>query len=198
VREVHGRILQAAVSCFERDGVDRTKVDDICAVADVAQKTFFNHFPTKQHLIREIASAFLDELLGILDETRRTRGTTTERVERFFSRIAAETEAAGPMRRELVMQVIRLAHEERTDAEQSRRLHVSFGALIRDGVRAGDVTRAHPVAVLTELVVGAFYALMLGWLGTDGYPIRNRAIGMARLLADTLVPVETRRRPSRS
>src|SRR5512132_1483336 len=148
-REVHERILKAAVDRFERQGVEATKVDDICAVADVAQKTFFNHFPTKQHLIREVASTFLHELLAILDETRRTPGTTGERLGRFFTRIADEIDAASPMRRTLVMEVIRLVHEDHAEAAQSRRLRVSFGLLLRDGVRAGDVTRAHPLPVLT-------------------------------------------------
>jgi len=185
-REVHDRILRAAVDRFEQQGVERTKIDDICAMADVAQKTFFNHFPTKQHLVREIAAGFLHDLLTILDEVRRQPGPIRQRLERFFARIAAEIEAAGPMRRELVMDVIRLVHDDRAEAEQSRRLHASFGALIRDGVRSGDVTRAHPLPVLTEVVVGAFYALMLNWLGVDRFPMRARASGVARFLADAL------------
>jgi len=183
---MHDRILRAARSRFERRGVAGTKIDEICAAADVAQKTFFNHFPTKQDLVREIASALLDELVAILEETRRTAASTPQRLERLFARIAAETEAAGPMRRELMVDVIRLVHDERAEAEPSRRLHASFGALIRDGIRAGDVTRAHPLPVLTDAVVGVFYAIMLNWLGIDGYPMRARAIGVARLLGDVL------------
>lgn len=197
-REVHERILHAAVDLFERHGVDGTKIDAICALADVAQKTFFNHFPTKQHLVREIAATFLHELLEILESTRRVPATTQVRLERFFIRIAAEIEAAGPMRRELVMDVIRLVHDDRAEAEQSRQLHASFGALIRDGVRAGDVTRAHSIPVLTEVVVGAFYALMLNWLGVEGYPIRARANGVARFLGDALASENTKRRAARS
>ncbi|HVO27903.1 MAG TPA: TetR/AcrR family transcriptional regulator [Candidatus Margulisiibacteriota bacterium] len=186
VREVHDRILHAAVERFEQQGVARTKIDEICSLADVAQKTFFNHFPSKQHLVGEIAANFLHELLAILEETRRMPGTTAQRLERFFTRTAAETEAAGPMRRELVMEVIRLVHHDRTDVQQSRRLHAAFGALVRDGVRAGDVTRAHPLPVLTEAVVGAFYTLMLNWLRVDHYPIRTRAAAMARFFAGAL------------
>jgi len=183
---VHERILRAAVERFDSHGVEATRIDDICAAADVAQKTFFNHFPTRQHLVREIAVAFLDELVATLEETRRETGTTAQRLERFFTRVAAEAATARPMRRTLVMEVIRLVHDDRLEAEQGRRLHASFGALIRDGVRAGDVSRTHSVAVLTEIVVGAYYSLMLGWLGTDRYPIRARAIGIARLLRDAL------------
>jgi TetR/AcrR family transcriptional regulator, regulator of autoinduction and epiphytic fitness len=195
-QEVHERILEAAVDRFERQGVEATKVDDICAVADVAQKTFFNHFPTKQHLIREIASTFLHELLAILEETRRTTGTTGERLGRFFTRIADDIDAASPMRRELVaaspmrrelvMEVIRLVHGDRAEARQSRPLRASFGVLLRDGVRAGDVTRAHPLPVLTQIVMGAFYALMLDWVSIDGFPMRARATGVARFLATAL------------
>jgi AcrR family transcriptional regulator len=185
-QEVHDRILAAAVDRFERQGVEATRVDDVCAVADVAQKTFFNHFPTKQHLIREIATTFLHELLAILDETRRTTGTTGERLGRFFTRIADDIDAASPMRRELVMEVIRLVHGDRAEAKQSRPLRASFGVLLRDGVRAGDVTRAHPLPVLTQVVMGAFYALMLDWVSIDGFPMRARATGVARFLATAL------------
>jgi AcrR family transcriptional regulator len=185
-REVHERILKAAVDRFERQGVEATKVDDICAVADVAQKTFFNHFPTKQHLIREIAAAFLHELLDILEETRATPGTTGDRINRFFARIAADVEAASPMRRALVLEVIRLVHDDRAEAEPSRQLRASFGLLLREGVRAGDVTRAHPLPVLTQIVTGAFYALMLDWVSSEEFPMRARATGVARFLADAL------------
>jgi hypothetical protein len=45
---------------------------------------------------------------------------------------------------------------------------------------------AHPVAVLSEVVVGTFNTLMLNWLGIDDYPFRARATAMARFLADAL------------
>ena len=189
-REVHDRILHAAVQRFERQGVDHTTVDDICAAADVAQKTFFNHFATRQDLVREIAAAFLADLLAVVEEIRLTPGPTIDRLERLFARIAADTEAAGPLRRQLVMEVIRLVHDDQADAEHNRRLHDAFGGLIRDGVRAGDVTRAHSVAVLSEIVVGAFYVLMLNWLGVEGYPMRARATGVVRALGDVLAAGE--------
>jgi hypothetical protein len=87
------------------------------------------------------------------------------------------------MRRDLVMEVIRLVRHDRTDVEQSRRFDAAFGSLLRDGVRRGDVTRSPPLPVLTEVVVGAFYALMLNWLGNDECPIGTRAAAMARFPA---------------
>lgn len=186
VREMHARILEAAMELFEARGVESVKVDDICASADIAQKTFFNHFPTKQHLVREIAEEFLNAFRAILDRARTEGGTTAQQIERFFALVATEVESRGPMHRGFVMEVIRVVHDEGANAEQSRQLHDAFGALLRDGVRAGDVTTAHPVSVLGEAVVGAFIALMLNWLGTETYPFRARATAMARFLGDAL------------
>jgi AcrR family transcriptional regulator len=186
VQEVHDRILQAAMQRFAACGVEATKVDEICALADVVQKTFFNHFPTKQHLLREIAAGFLDELLAILATARQGGGTTAQQLERFFKAVAASVEEGGAVQRHFVLEVIRLAHDERANVENIRHLHAAFGALLRDGVRAGDVTSAHSLTVLTEVVVGAFNTLMLNWLGLERYPFRARAMAMSRFLAAAL------------
>jgi AcrR family transcriptional regulator len=186
VREVHDRIVGAAIERFAAHGVDAVKVDEICAAADIAQKTFFNHFPTKQHLLREIAEGFLQQLLAILEAARREGGTTAQQLERFFALVATEVERGGPMHRSFVMEVIRLVHDATPNVEQSRRLYAAFGELLRDGVRAGDTTAAYPVPVLSEIVVGTFITLMLNWLGMEDYPFRARATAMARFLANAL------------
>jgi AcrR family transcriptional regulator len=186
VREVHDRIIAAATEQFAARGVESVKVDEICHAADIAQKTFFNHFPTKQHLLREIAEGFLDTLLAILETARRDGGTTAQQLERFFALVASEVERGGPMQRTFAMEVVRLVHDSPRDVEQSRRLYQAFGALLRDGVRAGDTTKAYPVPVLSEIVVGTFVTLMLNWLGIEDYPFRTRATAMARFLTDAL------------
>jgi len=186
VRDMHDRIIAAAMEQFVARGVEAVKVDEICEAADIAQKTFFNHFATKQHLMREIAGAFVRDLLAILETARHEGGTTAQQLERFFGMVAAEVERGGPMQRTFVMEVIRLVHDDAPNVEQSRRLHDAFGALLRDGVRAGDTTTAYPVPVLSEVVVGTFITLMLNWLGIEHYPFRARATAMARFLGDGL------------
>ena len=186
VREVHDRIVGAARERFAAHGVTAVKVDEICEAADIAQKTFFNHFPTKQRLVREIAEGFLHDLRTILEAARHDGGTTAQQLERFFALVATEVERGGQMRRTFVMEVIRIVHDDAGNAEKTRQLHDAFGALLRDGVRKGDTTTAYPVPVLSEIVVGTFITLMLNWLGIEDYPFRARATAMARFLADAL------------
>jgi len=184
--EVRTRILEAAVALFDDQGFGATKVADICERADVAHKTFFNHFQSKQHLLSEIARDALEQLFTQVDEARRRPGSTRERLRYFFATIADNAEAAGPMRRELVTEIIHVAHEARSHPEHARRLHAAFGALVKDGRAAGDVTRRYDAATLTEMIIGAFYVLMFDWANLESYPLRQRALAAARFLGDAI------------
>ncbi|MFZ0229809.1 MAG: helix-turn-helix domain-containing protein, partial [Mycobacterium sp.] len=54
-REVKENILTAAFDLFLAQGVGATTIEDICERADVANRTFFNHFATRQDMIRALA-----------------------------------------------------------------------------------------------------------------------------------------------
>lgn len=179
-------LLDAAFALFDEQGFAATRVAEICERADVAQKTFFNHFPSKLELLREIAGEALERLLADLEQVRKEGATTADRLHRFFELVAENASQAGPMHRELLTEMIHVAHEAGTETEQARRLHEAFGALIREGRAAGEVTAAHDDEVLTEMVLGAFYVLMFNWANLEDYPLRARARAAARFLADSL------------
>lgn len=194
---LHQRILEAAVALFDEQGFAATKVSDICERAGVANKTFFNHFATKNDLLRAIAQGALDELLAEIEAARKAPGSTRERLRALFEGIADNTLAAGPMHRELLVEIIHVAHESGTEGEQARHLHQAFRALVRDGRSAGDVATTHSLEIQTDMLIGAFYALMLNWANLDEYPLRRQALAAARFLADALCgapSIEERRR----
>ena len=184
--ELRNRILASAVELFDAKGVQHTTVAEICERADVAQKTFFNHFPARQALLREIAQQALGRLLEDIEAARKQPGSTRDRVLHFFSQVAENAETAGTMGRELLTEIIHVAHESGSESEQARLLHDAFGAIVRDGVATGDVARRHGEDTLTELLMGAFYVLMLNWANLEEYPLRERALATARLLGDAL------------
>jgi AcrR family transcriptional regulator len=177
-RELRGRMLAAAAVLFDERGVHATKVADICARADVAQKTFFNHFASKGQLLRALAEEASAQLLVDIEAARKAGRSTRERLERFFGGVAERAAVAGPTHRELLTELIHAIHASGTEPDQARRLHAAFGALVSDGGDAG--------ATRTEIVMGAYYALMFNWANLDGYPIHERARAAARFLADAL------------
>ncbi len=188
--EVRNRMLEAAVDLFDEQGFEATTVAEICQRADVAHKTLFNHFVSKQHLLREVAQDALEQFLVDIEQVRKQAGSTPARLRILFGTIADNAERAGPMRRELLSEIIHTAHEAGTEPEQARKLHDAFGAIIREGRSAGDVSREHSIQTQTELVLGAFYALMFNWANLEGYPLRRQALAVARLLGDALATPE--------
>ncbi len=185
-QEVHGRIVDAAMGLFDEFGFHATTVAEICDRADVAQKTLFNHFESKAHVLRAIAGIALDEFLTQIEAIRKEPGTVRKRLHRLFGEIADTVEEAGPMRRELVAEIVHIAHEAGTEKEQALRLHEAFGAILRDARALGELNSTHSLQTQTEMVLGAFYALMFNWANLDAYPVRRQALAIARALADAL------------
>jgi AcrR family transcriptional regulator len=192
--EVRARLLAAAEALFDQHGIAATKVSEICERADVAQKTFFNHFATKQDLLRALAASFLEELLVDVEAARKRQAGTPERLAAFFGCIVERALAAGPMRRELLTEIIHVSQTQRSGSENARVLRDAFGALIADGLAAGDVTRAHSRETLTDMLLGAFYVLMFNWAHLEGYALKRQALAAARFLGDAMAPSPVRRR----
>ncbi|MBV8179066.1 MAG: helix-turn-helix transcriptional regulator, partial [Mycobacterium sp.] len=60
--EVREKILAAAFDLFLAQGSAATTIEEICDRADVANRTFFNHFATRQDMIRALAERRLVNL----------------------------------------------------------------------------------------------------------------------------------------
>src|SRR6201997_5697381 len=49
--ETRERLFRAALQLFAEKGFAETTVEDITEAADVGKGTFFNYFPTKEHVL---------------------------------------------------------------------------------------------------------------------------------------------------
>jgi AcrR family transcriptional regulator len=192
-RETADRILEAAGALFGERGVEATTVADICARADVAHQTFFNHFPSKRDVVRELARIGHEFFLEAVETAAREGRSTGERLARLFSSIHEAAATAGPMHQDLVSETVHEALAVR-EGERERAIHLAVERLVRRGRAEGDVSRDHAVEDQAALIFGGFSQLMFEWAHRRGFPIAERSLRMARLLADALAP----RSPQRS
>src|SRR6476659_7138033 len=65
--ELRERLFRAALTLFAKKGFTETTVEDITEAADLGKGTFFNYFPSKEHVLM----AFGDMQLGKLEVTVR-------------------------------------------------------------------------------------------------------------------------------
>jgi len=62
--DIRERLFRSALRLFAEKGFAETTVEDITEAADVGKGTFFNYFPSKDHILL----AFSDMQLGKLEE----------------------------------------------------------------------------------------------------------------------------------
>src|ERR1700719_2653944 len=78
--ETRERLFRAALRLFAEQGFAETTVEDITNAADVGKGTFFNYFPSKEHIL----IAFSDMQLGKLERFVETARNGKEPMRAFF------------------------------------------------------------------------------------------------------------------
>lgn len=186
-RETRGRIVAAAGELFGTQGFKATTVLDICAEADVAQQTFFNHFPSKADVTLELVRLGQEFVVATIDDVLEEQASTTARLESLFARLYAAPVEVGPMYHELVSEIVHGAHSASAH-EAVPRLRAAIARLVRAGQAQGDVTSRHSAVELTRIVGGSMSALSAEWASEPAFPIARRARAQARVLGDLLAP----------
>ncbi|MEM6428866.1 MAG: TetR/AcrR family transcriptional regulator, partial [Deinococcota bacterium] len=83
-------IYEAALELFRTRGYPNTPVDAIVDLADVAKGTFFNHFPSKDHVLvqyhRDLLTAALEHARSLLDSEQ----PILERFDDHFQLLASQ------------------------------------------------------------------------------------------------------------
>src|SRR5258708_36443972 len=70
--EIRERLFRAALELFAQKGFVETTVEDITEAADVGKGTFFNYFPSKDHILLAFGEMQLSKLEAAIELARRT------------------------------------------------------------------------------------------------------------------------------
>jgi AcrR family transcriptional regulator len=183
--EIRDRIVQTASELFETEGYEATTVTEIARRADIAYGTFFNHFPSKLDLLRELSDLAVRDFFQGLEEVSKLPGSFGDQLIALFEEAAAQAEEAGQQTRELHSAMVTLAFPE-SAVSDDRRMRLAFRNFLVSGLQAGEVRPDVELDTLNDIVVGAWYSIFLSWVHVEDYPLRERAASAARFLASTI------------
>lgn len=66
--DIRARLFRAAIELFGVRGFTATTVEDITELADVGKGTFFNYFPSKEHLMMAYSDGRVDRIRAALEK----------------------------------------------------------------------------------------------------------------------------------
>ncbi|CAB4861878.1 unannotated protein [freshwater metagenome] len=174
-------ILQAAREIFAQEGFDGATVRDIVRGSGLASGTFYNYFPDKESVLREI----LDETTGEIRarvHVARSSATTAEGFvcdgfRAYFEYLAGEATTLALMSRNAG--VIRALFDEPAIGAGVAQLRRDLDA----GVKAGMLA-PHDTALMAAAMVGAGVEIVIH-LAQSEFPDVDGAVG---LLTAVFVP----------
>ncbi len=186
-RELHQSILDTAAELFARDGYETTTVEKIAAAVDIAPATFFNHFRSKEDVLREIGQDVFSHFRRLVDEQLACPGTSMERLHGFATRGAALVRRAPEMTRRVLMAVLRAPRPGEAGAELAS-MQADFAQLLRrgrdDDAPAKDVRDDLDVELAAEILVSVVIGAMTHWINDPDYPLESKLRASFTLLAD--------------
>ncbi|MGZ5394939.1 MAG: TetR family transcriptional regulator [Mycobacterium sp.] len=102
-------LIDAAVELCDRQGFDRTTVDQIAAIADVSPRTFSRYFATKDAIALALADEVLDRTAVELARQPRELNHFDALLRAYLAMAnAAKVAAAGELSAERVMCIVRI------------------------------------------------------------------------------------------
>lgn len=177
-------LLEAAIALFQEKGIRATRLEEICARADVAPRTFFNHFETREHLYRAIGEQRAHQLAAQIEARSDAPGGVAERLLGLFVPMGRYLEAR-PAYRELVSEMLNLRLETGNELVRTASLGRAARRFVEVGVARGDVGRRHPPEVLADLMLGVLTAALANWCAAvEDFDLPEALGQAARALAD--------------
>ena len=182
--EIRERLFRAALRLFAERGYLETTVEDITEAADVGKGTFFNYFPTKEHVLATFGAERIAAIERALERARKGAALPALRA------LAADLMGQSPETPGL-LRAIYSAHASCAPVREElhKRLQVSrrlmtqiFNVAQERGEVRRDLTAAHLARVTQIVMLGTTMA----WALNPDAPLRSTAEDVWDLLSPNL------------
>ena len=157
------RLFRAALDLFAHKGFAETTVEDITNAADLGKGTFFNYFPSKEHILLAFAEMQLGKLRAAADEARAKNEPT-----RVFLRSLGARMTQEPIRNPSIIRILLQAFLSNTPVRESMmdlqaRVIAIHTEIIRLGQQRGEIRDDLPPEVLANVFRQTVFGTLLIW-----------------------------------
>lgn len=153
------RLYQTALKRFREASYDTVPVSDICKTAGVAKGTFFNHYPTKDHLLLEWYGRMTHVGNAILESEKPVFDRILELANAFFDICLADPDLWRAKRQRVSLNEDFRSAERESD-EKSR---VVICKMLQDAIDRGEIDARHDPQVHADLILALLTGTVHDW-----------------------------------
>src|ERR1700722_12544514 len=162
-RETRERLFRAALDLFARKGFTNTTVRDITEAADVGKGTFFNYFPSKDHILLAFGEMQLGKLESAVAEARASHEPMPHFLRSLGVRMTEE-----PIRNPGIIRTLLQAYLSTTAVREAmldlqKRVHALHTEIVHLGQERGEIRRDLPAAEIAHVFRQTIFGTLLFW-----------------------------------
>src|SRR3984957_4679819 len=161
--ETRERLFRAALRLFADQGFAETTVEDITNAADVGKGTFFNYFPSKEHLL----IAFSDMQLGKMERFVEYARSSKEPMREFFRSLSHQLTAEPAKKPDMVRALLQanLSSPTVRDVMRKKNAHGEslMAQLVQIGQDRGEFRRDVPAVEIARVFRQMTFGTLLLW-----------------------------------
>jgi len=163
------RLFRAAMELFARKGFAETTVEDITNAADLGKGTFFNYFPSKEHILLAFGEMQLAKLKAAFEEMRNANVPVPVFMRSLGARMTQE-----PMRNPAIIRLLLQAFLTDSSVREpmlnlQNRVIAIHTEMIRIGQSRGEIRNDLPPEVRAHVFRQTIFGTLLIWtLHADG------------------------------
>jgi len=189
---IRERLFRSSLQLFAERGYQKTTVEDITEAADVGKGTFFNYFPTKEHVLATYGEERVAAMERALDEARSGKRPVLTVLKDLIADLAGQRSESPDLLRaifaaHLSSLPIRAHLQQRL--RRGRRLMAEIFALAQE---TGEVRRDCPAAELARLTHIIFMGVTIAWSLNPDSVLRKTSEEIWELLSPNLRTSRTR------
>jgi len=188
-QETRDRILSVAREMLESRGFEATALEQIAEAADVSKGTFYNYFPNKDALLKQIAVIELGNLDQQIAEDRDQHTGPLAQIRHILQLLVSETAPVLRVTRRILLENLLHPSKIPTPIAEMETLLID---LVRQAQNQDELRSDLDPPQMTHAIVGAYLAASTfhRWLDTDSaYSQSDRALDpIVTALIDSLSP----------
>jgi AcrR family transcriptional regulator len=189
--ETRERLFRAALRLFAQKGFAETTVEDITEAADVGKGTFFNYFPSKDHVLLAFSDMQLEKLEESVAHFRNTNQPLREFLQGLTLRMTEEPLRNPGMIRALLLGYLSSDAVREVMTEKQGRALALHTQMVEVAQSRGELRTDIPAREIAQVFRQTIFGTLLMWSVTGDATLRERIRSALHMVWSGIAPTNS-------